>query len=137
MACLELPNQKLIIGKSSVLLGACSACILNALKYLAGIEEGVDLISPDIIKPISELKVQTLGGNNPRLHVEEVLLALSIEAKDNLNARKALAACELLRDCEMHSSVILSEIDVSTLKKLKIDLTQSPIYHSKKLYHKR
>lgn len=136
-SALELSDGRIVTGKTSTLLGACSACILNALKTIAGINDEIDLISKETLIPIRELKIKTLGGNNPRLHVEEILIVLAIEATKNIYAQKAYMACEKLKNAQMHSTVILSEVDVNTLKKLGIHITQSPIYNSKKLYHKR
>jgi uncharacterized protein (UPF0371 family) len=135
-AALELPDGKLITGKTSDLLGASSAMLLNALKHLAGLDDDLLLISREIIEPIAELKVGHLGNRNPRLHTDEVLIALSICAVTDENAKKALDMLSKLRNADMHSSVILSQVDESLLKKLGINLTCEPIYQTKKLYHK-
>ncbi|MBR7098818.1 MAG: DUF1846 family protein, partial [Clostridia bacterium] len=116
--------------------GAASAALLNALKVMAGIDDRIDLISPEILEPITNLKVNALGSNNPRLHLNEILIALSICAVTDPIAAKALDKLGELRCCEMHSSVILSETDVHTVKKLGIRLTCEPVYESKRLYHK-
>ena len=134
-AAIEMNDGTLIGGKTSALLGPSSAMLLNALKYLANIPSQVDLISPIVIEPICNLKTKHLGNNNPRLHVNEVLLALSICALTDMNARKALEKLDELRCCEVHTSVILSSVDVSTLKKLGVNLTCEPRYQSKNLYH--
>lgn len=134
-AAIEMNDGTLIGGKTSALLGPSSAMLLNALKYLANIPSQVDLISPIVIEPICNLKTQHLGNRNPRLHVNEVLLALSICALTDMNARKALEKLDELRCCEVHTSVILSSVDVSTLKKLGVNLTCEPRYQSKNLYH--
>ena len=134
-AAIEMNDGTLIGGKTSELLGPSSAMLLNALKYLAGIPPQVDLISPIVIEPICSLKIKHLGNRNPRLHVNEVLLALSICALTDMNARKALEKLDELRCCEVHTSVILSSVDVSTLKKLGVNLTCEPRYQSKNLYH--
>ena len=134
-AAIEMNDGTLIGGKTSELLGPSSAMLLNALKYLANIPPQVDLISPIVIEPICNLKTQHLGNRNPRLHVNEVLLALSICALTDMNARKALEKIDELRCCEVHTSVILSSVDVSTLKKLGVNLTCEPRYQSKNLYH--
>ncbi|MDY6062704.1 MAG: DUF1846 domain-containing protein [Erysipelotrichaceae bacterium] len=137
-ACaIELADGRIITGKTSKLLGSASACLLNALKTIANIDDDIELISPKILIPIQELKTNALGGRNPRLHTDEVLIALAIEASNNPIARKAYCACDKLKHCEMHSTVILSEVDINTIKKLKINITQSPIYQSKRLYHKK
>ncbi len=132
---IELPNGCIVTGKTSRLLGAASAALLNALKVMANIDDRIDLISPEILEPITNLKVKTLGSKNPRLHPNEVLIALSICAVTDPVAAKATEQLGNLRNCEMHSSVILSENDVHTLKKLGINLTCEPIYESKRLYH--
>ncbi len=132
---LELPNGHIITGKTSRLLGATSAAILNALKTLADIDDRIDLISPEILEPITNLKVKTLGSKNPRLHLNELLIALSICAVTDPIAAKAQEMLPYLRHGEMHSSVILAESDVNTLKKLGIHLTCEPTYESKRLFH--
>ena len=134
-AAIEMNDGTVIGGKTSALLGPSSAMLLNALKYLAKIPSQVDLISPIVIEPICNLKTQHLGNRNPRLHVNEVLLALSICALTDMNARKALEKLDELRCCEVHTSVILSSVDVATLKKLGVNLTCEPKYQSKNLYH--
>ena len=134
-AAIEMNDGTLIAGKTSELLGASSAMLLNALKYLAGIPKEVKLISPLVIEPICNLKTTHLGHKNPRLHVGEVLLALSICALTDINARNALQKLDDLRCCEVHTSVILSSNDVATLKKLGVNLTSDPKYQTKKLYH--
>lgn len=134
-AAIEMNDGTLISGKTSQLLGPSSAMLLNALKYLAGIPKQVDLISPIVIEPICNLKINHLGNHNPRLHVNEVLLALSICALTDINARKALEKIDQLRCCEVHTSVILSGVDVATFRKLGVNLTSEPVYQSKKLYH--
>ena len=134
-AAIELPDGRMITGKTSRLLGAASAALLNALKALANIDDRIDLISPEILEPITNLKVKTLGSKNPRLHPNEVMIALSICAVTDPIAAQAQAQLSNLRNCEMHSSVILSESDENTLKKLGIHLTCEPVYESKRLFH--
>ncbi|MBQ6614391.1 MAG: DUF1846 domain-containing protein [Clostridia bacterium] len=134
-AAIELPNGKIITGKTSSLLGASAALLLNALKELAGIDDEIELISPAIIEPVQRLKTGYLGNHNPRLHTDEVLIALSICAVTSPTARAALEQLDKLRDCEAHSSVILSQVDALTLKKLGINVTCEPKYQVKKLYH--
>lgn len=137
-ACaIELENGDVVTGKNTSLLGSASAALLNALKSLSGIDDSIPLISPDLIIPIQDLKTLKLGGNNPRLHVDEVLIILAISALNNEFAKKAYASLPLLKGSQMHSSVILNSVDVNTIKKLGISLTMSPIYHTKKLYHKK
>lgn len=132
---IELPNGEIVTGKTSPLLGASAAALLNALKALGNIDDSIPLISPNIIEPIQKLKVNNLGNNNPRLHTDEVLIALSISATTNPISHMALQKLELLKGCEAHSSVILSEVDKNVFRKLKVNLTTEPMYQTKKLYH--
>lgn len=132
---IELPDGRIITGKTSELLGATSAMLLNALKALAGIEDSVQLMSPSIIEPIQNLKIGHLGSKNPRLHTDEVLIALSICASTDEKAKKAIDQLKNLAGSEVHSSVILSQVDTSVLRKLGINLTCEPDYQSQKLYH--
>jgi uncharacterized protein (UPF0371 family) len=135
-ACaIELNDGKVLTGKTSNLLGPVSAMILNALKYLAGISDNVTLLPKGIIEPVCALKTRDLGGHNPRLHLDEILVTLSISAVTNPLAELALAQLPKLRGSQSHSSVILNEVDASTLRKLGIELTSEPIYATKKLYH--
>ncbi len=127
-AALELPDGRIISGKTSNLLGATAAVLLNALKELAGIPHEEKVISPEAIEPIQTLKTAYLGSKNPRLHTDEVLIALSISAATNESAKKALAAVPLLAGCQAHTSVMLSPVDVNTMKKLSIQLTSEPRY---------
>ncbi len=132
---IQLPDGRIITGKTSNLLGAVSAATINALKALADIPKETKLISPDILKPVSNLKIKRLGNKNPRLHLDEVLIALSICAVHDKVARKALGCLEKLAHCDAHSTVILSPADESTLKKLGVQLTCEPQYQTKALYH--
>ena len=134
-AAIELPGGKIVTGKTSSLLGASSALLLNALKELAGIPDELELISPTIIAPIQDVKVNALGNHNPRLHTDEILIALSICAATDDNARKALDQLKNLRGCEVHSSVLLSQVDTGVFRKLGMNLTCEPNYQTKKLYH--
>ncbi len=134
-SAIELPDGRIVTGKTSSLLGAASAVLLNALKMLAGIDDSVHLISPSVIEPISALKVNHMGNHNPRLHMDEVLIALSMSATADENAAKAMKALASLRYCEAHSTVILSSVDESVFKKLGMHLTCEPKYQTKKLYH--
>ncbi len=127
-AAMELPDGRIITGKTSSLLGASAALLLNALKELAGVDDAVHLISPAVIEPIQHLKVDHLGNRNPRLHTDEVLLALSISAATDPTAEKAMEQLHQLRGCEVHSSVILSPVDEKTFKRLGINLTCQPQY---------
>ena len=133
---IELPDGTIVTGKTSALLGASSAMLLNALKKLAGIEKKVKLIAPEIIEPIQKLKVGHLGNRNPRLHTDEVLIALSICAVNEPKAALALKQLEKLKCCEVHSTVILSSVDENVFKKLGINLTCEARYETKKLFHR-
>jgi len=135
-AAMQLPDGAILTGKTSNLLGASSALLLNALKYLGGIPNEIDLISPTVIQPVQDLKVNYLGNRNPRLHTDEVLVALSICAAADPNAKKAMQQLHRLRGCEVHSTVILSEADEDTFRKLGVNLTCQPRYQSQNLYHK-
>ncbi|MCC8072903.1 MAG: DUF1846 domain-containing protein, partial [Clostridiales bacterium] len=133
-AATELQNGEIITGKTSDLLGCASAVLLNALKQLGGIESDILLIDPEVIKPIQELKTNHLGNSNPRLHTDEVLIALSMSAVTDENAALALAQLGKLKNCEMHSTVMLSSVDEKVLRQLGIRLTCSPVIEKKKLY---
>ena len=133
---LELPDGTIITGKTSSLLGASSACLLNALKHLAGIDKKLLLIAPSIIQPIQHLKVEHLGNHNPRLHTDELLIALSICAVTNPMAGYAIDQLDKLRGCEAHSSVILSHVDAELFKKIGVNISFEPKYQAKKLFHK-
>ncbi len=134
-AAIEMPDGTIITGKTSALLGASSAAILNALKYLGNIDDEIHLISPTIIEPIQKLKVGHLGNRNPRLHIDEVLLALSICAATDELAQKALDQLHKLTGCEAHATVILASTDEKMFKKLGMNLTCEANYQTKKLYH--
>ncbi len=134
-AALQLADGKIITGKTSSLLGASSALILNCLKELASIPDDIDLISPTIIEPIQQLKTKILGNHNPRLHIDEVLEALSICAVTSDVAKKALEQAPKLKGLEAHSTVILSRVDENIFKKLGVNITFEPKYQTKKLYH--
>ena len=134
---LELPDGRIITGKTSSLLGASSACLLNALKILAGIDKKLPLIAPGVIEPIQHLKVEHLGNHNPRLHTDELLIALSICAVTNPMAGYAIDQLDKLKGCEAHSSVILSHVDEDLFKKLGVNISFEPRYQAKKLFHRR
>jgi len=135
-AAIQLPTGELVTGRTSALLGASSAALLNALKLLADIEDDVHLIAPSVIEPIQRLKTCHLGSNNPRLHMDEVLLALSICAATDPLAARALAQLSNLKGAEAHSTVILSHVDEATYRKLGLNLTCEPKYQTNGLYHK-
>lgn len=130
-AAMELPDGTIVTGRTSDLLGAASALLLNSLKVLGGISDDIRLISPVIIEPIQHLKVDHLGNRNPRLHTDEVLIALSICAATNPTAELAMEQLNKLRGCEVHSSVILSSVDEKVFRRLGVNITCEPIYETK------
>lgn len=127
-AAMELPDGTILTGRTSGLLGAVSGLLLNALKHFAGLDDNILLMSPHVIEPIVDLKVNHLGNNNPRIHTDEALLALSICATTDDNAKKAMEQISKLRGCEVHSTVILSAVDERIFKRLGINLTCEPKY---------
>ena len=127
-AAMELPDGRIVTGKTSDLLGASSALLLNALKALGGMRDKLHLISPVVLDPIQHLKVDHLGNRNPRLHTDETLIALSISAATNPTAELAMEQLNALRGCEVHSTVILSAVDEKTFKRLGVNLTCEPKY---------
>ena len=133
-AAMELADGRLITGKTSDLLGASAALILNATKALAGIDKEIHLISPTVIEPVQTLKTKYLGSTNPRLHTDEILIALSMSAALNDIARLALDQLPKLRGCQVHTSVMLADVDIKVFKKLGIQLTSEPRYEYKRLY---
>lgn len=133
---MQLADGRIVTGKTSKLLGPSAALLLNALKTLAGIEKSIKLISPHVIEPIQTLKCTYLGNHNPRLHTDEILLALSICAATDERAAAAMKQLPLLSHCEAHSTVILSPVDDNTFKRLGVNLTCDPQYQTHKLYHK-
>ena len=135
-AAIELPDGQVVTGKTTGLMGASSAALLNALKQLAGIEHEKHLISPEAIMPIQTVKVKHLGSTNPRLHSDEILIALAISAAADPLAASALEQLSALRGCDAHSSVILSPADSVTYGKLGMHLTCEPQYETNKLYHR-
>ena len=135
-AAIELHDGQIVTGKTSALLGSCAAALLNALKTLAGIDDNVHLISPSVIEPICKLKTDSLGSSNPRLHADEILIALSICAATDPNAKAALDCLPRLKGCEAHSSVIVSHVDSNIFRKLALNLTCEPAYETKKLFHR-
>lgn len=126
-AAIELSDGTIITSKSSPLLGCSAALLLNATKYLAGIDHEVKLIPQSMIEPIQNTKIEYLGGKNPRLHTDEVLVALSVLSQNDDNCRRALEQLPNLRDCQVHSTVILSEVDRKIFKKLGCGLTCDPV----------
>ena len=133
-AALELDDGRIITGKTSDLLGASAALLLNTLKELAEIPHETHVISPASIEPIQKLKTAYLGSKNPRLHTDEVLIALSSSAATSDVAKKALEQLPKLKGCQVHSSVMLSSVDRTIFQKLSVQLTCEPVYEHKKLY---
>ncbi|MDO4197365.1 MAG: DUF1846 domain-containing protein [Erysipelotrichaceae bacterium] len=129
-------NGEIITGKTSLLMGASSAALLYAMKIAGNIPD-IHLLSAKVLSPIQELKTKYLNGNNPRLHPDEVLVALAVDSTTNEYCAQALKSLSLLKGCEAHSSVILSETDINVYKKLGIRLTMEPAYRTKKLYHSK
>ena len=126
-AAIELDDGTIITSKTTTLLGPSAALILNAIKYLTGIDHSVKLIPAAMIEPIQKMKVSFLHGNNPRLHTDEVLVAISMLSSTEENCKKAIAQLPMLKGCQVHSTVMLSEIDRKIFKKLGVDLTCEPI----------
>ncbi len=133
---MELANGDVVMGHTSKLMGASAAVIMNALKHLAGIPKEIDLISPTVIEPIQRLKTNHFGSQNPRLHSDEILIALSICAASDDTAKQALDQLDRLEGSEVHSSVILSGVDEGVFRKLGTHLTCTPYYQTQKLYRK-
>ena len=136
-AAIELEDGTIVTGKTSKLMGASAAALLNALKHLGGIDDSMLLLPAVLMEPLQRLKVENLGNHNPRLHSDEVLIALAISATTNPVAEKAMEQLHRLRGCQAHVSVMLSNVDKTVYKKLGIDLTSEPVYATKKLYHKQ
>ena len=134
-AAMELADGTIVTGKTSNLLGASAAVLLNAIKVLGDIPHDQHLIAPSAIEPIQTLKTCYLGGHNPRLHTDEVLIALSMSAATDPIAKKALDQLPRLRGCQVHTSVMLSDVDIKIFHKLGVELTSEPVYEHKKLYH--
>ena len=131
-----LPDGRVVTGRTSSTLGAASALLLNALKAVGGIGDQFELISAQVLEPVCELKTKYLGHRNPRLHTDEVLLALTVSALTNPLAELAQQQLPKLRGCDAHFTVILSEVDAKLLKKLGINVSCEARYETKKLYHK-
>lgn len=132
---LELADGRIVTGKTSALLGATSAMLLNALKTLAGIDQETDIIAPESLEPIQRLKTAYLGSRNPRLHTDEVLIALSISAADHEMAALALKQLPKLAGCQAHASVMLSPVDIKQLKRLSIQYTMEAQYEKNRIYY--
>lgn len=135
---IELADGTLITGRTSDLLGCSAAMLLNALKYLAEIDDDIHLLSPESIEPIQSLKTKHLGSHNPRLHTDEVLIALSVSAAKDDNARRALDELKHLAGCDVHTTTILGSVDEGIFRNLGVLVTSDPVFARKKrLYHKR
>lgn len=136
-AAIELGDGTVVTGKTSDLLGASAACLLNALKTLAGIDHERELVSPKAIQPIQTLKTEYLGSRNPRLHTDEILIALSASVAEDEMAKLAMEQIPNLKGCEAHSTVLLSSVDESLFKRLGLNLTCEPKYEEDgRKYHK-
>lgn len=133
---IELPDGRIVTGRNTKLLGPSASALLNAVKALGDIDDAIHLIPPEVIEPIQELKTDILGNRNPRLHSDEVLIALTVAAADNNTAAHATCQLKNLRNCEAHSTVMMSQVDIDVYRKLGINLTCEPRHQTKKLYHK-
>lgn len=136
-AAIELNDGTIVTGKTSKLMGASAAALLNALKKLGGIDDSMLLLPLVVMEPLQKLKVENLGNNNPRLHSDEILIALAISATTNPVAALAMEQLPKLKGCQAHVSVMLSNVDKNIYNKLGINLTSEPVYATKKLYHKQ
>ena len=134
-AALELPDGRIITGKTSDMLGATAAMLLNALKALAEIDHELNIIAPESLEPIQRLKTAYLGSRNPRLHTDEVLIALSISAANHEEAALAMKQLPKLAGCQAHTSVMLSAVDIKQLKRLSIQFTMEAQYENNRIYH--
>ncbi len=135
-AAIELGDGTIITSKTTELLGASAALLLNALKYLGGIDHDTHLIAPNAFEPIQDLKTTYLGSRNPRLHSDEVLIALALSALDDENARIAMEQLPKLSGCQVHTSDMLTDVDIKTFKKLNVDLTSEPVFTDGKKFVK-
>lgn len=133
-AALQLHDGRMVTGKTSDLLGACAALLLNALKELAGIDHACHVISPEAIEPIQKLKTQYLGSKNPRLHMDEVLIALSVSAASSKPAQLALEQLPRLQGCQAHTSVMVGSVDMKQFKKLSIQATFEARYEKNSVF---
>lgn len=133
---LELPDGRIITGKTSSLFGPSASVIINAIKTLAGIDKDTDLIDSSYVKCIQNLKVRNLGNQNPRLHSDEVLIALAMISENSENARQAMECLEHLRGSEAHCTVVLPLEDAEIFRRLGVNVTFDAVYEQKKLYHK-
>ncbi|NDL67857.1 DUF1846 domain-containing protein [Anaerotalea alkaliphila] len=134
---IELQDGRIVTGKTSDLLGASAAAVLNAVKELAGIDHGLHLVSPQALEPIQTLKTSYLGSRNPRLHSDEILIALSVSAAHSEPAQRALEALSQLKGCELHSTVLLPAVDENVFRKLGLNVTAEPKHQYNRYYHKK
>lgn len=135
-AAIELPDGSIVTGKTSKLMGPSAAALLNALKRLGNIDDDYLLLPLEVIEPIQRLKIDNLGNHNPRLHADEILIALAISANTSEIAAKAMEQLPKLKGCQSHITVIPSAVDKTTYRKLGLNLTCEPVYATKRLYHK-
>lgn len=135
-SAIELADGTIITGTTSDLLGPSAAMLLNAMKYLAGIPDDIHLLSPEAIEPIQTLKTKHLGSINPRLHMDEVLIALSVSAAESEDARKALEQLKHLKGCDVHTTTILGSVDEAIFRNLGVLVTSDPKFQRKTLYQK-
>ena len=133
---IELLDGTIVTGKTSKLMGASAACLLNALKYLGGIADEHLLLPVEVIEPIQRLKTENLGNRNPRLHADEILIALAISANTCDIAAKAMEQLPKLKGCQAHTSVMGADIDASVYRRLGMNITSEPVYESNKLFNK-
>ena len=133
----QLPDGQIVTGKTSSLFGPSAAAIINSLKALGNIDKEIPLIEPYYVTPIQDLKINNLGNHNPRLHSDELLIALAITAKSNEHAAQAMAQMNNLRGAEAHCTVVMPLEDAEVYRKLGINVTYDPIYQHKKLYHRK
>lgn len=136
-SAIELPDGSIVTGKTSELLGCSAAMLLNALKRLAGIDDDALLLSPQSIEPIQKLKTEHLGSRNPRLHTDEVLIALSVSAGTSQDARNAMAQLQNLKNCNAHVTTILGTVDEGIFRNLGVHVTSEPVFQRKSLYQKK
>ena len=136
-SAIELPDGRIVTGKTSALLGNCSAMLLDALKELAGIDPEVKLLATETIEAIQTLKTEHLGSRNPRLHTDEVLIALSVSANTDDNARRARAELHRLRGCDVHTTTILGTVDEAIFRNLGVNVTSEPVYQHARLYRRK
>jgi len=134
-AAIELPDGRIITGKTTSMLGATSSMLLNALKTLAGLDDDLYILAPESLEPIQRLKTAYLGSRNPRLHTDEVLVALSISAANHKDAALALEQLPKLAGCQVHTSVMLSLVDIKQLKRLSIQLTMESKYENNRIHY--